>query len=675
MKGKKFKDFLKSKNGVALVAVMFILLILTLFIPAIYTLGENAYKNTVKGSTFQRASYFARTIAEMSVASFTKIYDDIKEANDSGTLLDDQNAELKDYSDFYDIFLKNIPKEQKAQQYGAEYTEMKTDTLYFYYKDGADDDTDGQYIYNTERNTDGKYGTLLGSGSCKIEFDNTPHFYIVFTEQTTIDGFDVDGNPIGEHFGGDIVEIGEDKYNTLSQAVDSAITAGGTSDIKYTVTKTSNQQIVFTSTATVGEITKTRGCTIIIPTYPSKQGWLYFAGTVDYNETDSNGNITRSVIKSGCNQVQLKPDMKTGRAVINYSDAGIDDKDYASQPLQIYSCLGNMVINANDVQDSSGKKVINGKDNSELVLGMNPTLNTSPSDDPYFNIIDGINGADYSSDLQRDNFVALTATNSIQIDVPINLMVNGLRGNRLGDGTAQNSSIYKVMILQAPVICFNRYVDMMASLYVNELKNGNARRMSSVTLMAPKDTPYSYYNEDRKKTVKAGKVYFGEDCYLWVINHSDNGTGYSDKWYEVNETVWMRDKNFTKVKIASAGDVYYFNSEVEMETEKEEAGFLGITRKVGSGNYVLSGVPLTAWALETYYYENYYKLSTSNYAWWQVWKKAKEAVFGYYISQKFLDDDDNRTYKTDDMHYIGNIYGGGDIEMPKVDGFYTVWND
>ena len=61
---------LTKKNGIALVAVLALLLVLTLLLPAIFTMAENATKSAMKGQDTQRASYLARSMAEMSVAAF-----------------------------------------------------------------------------------------------------------------------------------------------------------------------------------------------------------------------------------------------------------------------------------------------------------------------------------------------------------------------------------------------------------------------------------------------------------------------------------------------------------------------------------------------------------------------------------------------------------------------------
>ena len=214
---------------------------------------------------------------------------------------------------------------------------------------------------------------------------------------------------------------------------------------------------------------------------------------------------------------------------------------------------------------------------------------------------------------QMDNFVAFTSTNAIQVDMPVNLLVNPCRANRLGDNISRkNGSLYKVMMFQAPTIQFNRRIDTMMSFYV-PTNNADARRMSSIVLMAPEDTPYSYWNEDRQKVVKAGMVYFQEDCYLWIIPYGEDGSASS----------W--------------------------------AGFLS---------------ELTGYYLETEYIPNMEQIETGD--WWQIWSNTKTAIFANYMNGAFGERE--TTYVKDDFKYFGNMKTDP-IEVPEVDDYYTIWTD
>ena len=61
---------LTKRNGIALIAVLAVLLVLTLLLPIMFTMSENATKSAMQGTDEQRAAYLARTMIEMSVAAF-----------------------------------------------------------------------------------------------------------------------------------------------------------------------------------------------------------------------------------------------------------------------------------------------------------------------------------------------------------------------------------------------------------------------------------------------------------------------------------------------------------------------------------------------------------------------------------------------------------------------------
>lgn len=55
-------NILTKRNGIALVAVLAILLVLTLLLPLMFSMSENAMATAMTGSDEQRASYLARTM-------------------------------------------------------------------------------------------------------------------------------------------------------------------------------------------------------------------------------------------------------------------------------------------------------------------------------------------------------------------------------------------------------------------------------------------------------------------------------------------------------------------------------------------------------------------------------------------------------------------------------------
>ncbi len=674
---------LKARNGVAIIAVLSILLILTLLLPAMFSMGEIQLRESLKGIDKQRASYFARAITEMGVAAFKQSYTEIAEAQDGGyfpTSTDDPNytGGTVRIKHLYD---KVEPEFQKL--YNTPGYSITSDEVYLFYKE-----SENQFFYATAGsteydiyNSDAAY-KLVGTGSCVITYDNTVTYYRVdgITQIPTkiTDTLDEDGN---------VIKTAAQAYQEELNKLNNAITAGTASDdYNYSLSRVENQNVIFTSTATVNNKVQSRSCMVILPTYPSEEQWLYFDGIA--GNVDSKTGLQE--ITEGCNQMNFNPQKATGRSLINYSEAGLDDDDYQAQALQIYSCLGNMVINGRGVKDdiyddkgntrneASRKEVKNGINGAELILGVAPSLNTQPYNDPNWNVLRGINGFASKSGIQKDNFIACSATNAIEVDVPVNLMVNGLRAARRGDWAVlsmfpgeqheENVSIYKVLMFQAPVIYFARNVDMMACFYTAPItRNDEARRMSSVTLMAPTTSPYTYFNVDRNKTVNAGMVYFAEDCYLWVINHGNNGSSYSENWYEFNQTVWKKDTDFVKVKIANAGDVFLFNNEIKIT---ESASFIAsVFGKAGTPTERTAGLSLTGYGIEVLYLNNYKKLSTDASLWWQIWTKTKNALFGYYLDI----DSDNHTYVADDLHLLGNVYSDTKLEFPEIDNFYTVW--
>ena len=69
-------NILTKKNGLALVAVMVLLMILTLLVPAMLTYADTATSIAVKDTDKQKASYLARSGVEMAVAAFKNTYND-----------------------------------------------------------------------------------------------------------------------------------------------------------------------------------------------------------------------------------------------------------------------------------------------------------------------------------------------------------------------------------------------------------------------------------------------------------------------------------------------------------------------------------------------------------------------------------------------------------------------
>ena len=86
---------LSRKNGVALIAVLTVLLVLTLLLPVMFKTTENATYSAATELNRQKAGYLARTGAEMAVATL------------KGTLKEPS------YEDFFEA-LRNENKEENT---------------------------------------------------------------------------------------------------------------------------------------------------------------------------------------------------------------------------------------------------------------------------------------------------------------------------------------------------------------------------------------------------------------------------------------------------------------------------------------------------------------------------------------------------------------------------------
>lgn len=688
---------LKMRNGIALMAVLVIMLLTSLFIPVIFNLSNTSIRIAITGTDRQRSSYFARTICEMSVAAF-KNFD-----SEPYTKIDPNEIDEKTGEKLTEKYT-NLTAEEKAalDPLIARFNDLKnpegstayieTSKVYMFEKpsqgvtyvkiverDGTsvetrisekrykellllensmkenDEDpgftvkkydkgetteivyaTEGSDEYTTYSGENSGY-KLIGEGKCKIEYDDSTHYYV--TNNTTQA----------------VEEVDEEEYN---QKLNSMVNNKGVvvSDA-YSVSKEENRNMTFTATATVNGIHTQRKCVLVLQTYPSDEDW------VELGIDDGSGKHKAT----GGNQLFVDPAKASARIPINYNQAM--GAGYTKQTLLVYSAVGNMLIkpgkisdkntpkkdgNGNIIRDAQGNIVYEetstGVNNSEFVLGIQPGLNTTPNDDPTFEVLDGMNYDDTAEVAEMNNFVAFTSTSAIQVDMPVNLLVNPCRANRLGDNISRiNGSLYKVMMFQAPTIQFNRRLDMMMSFYV-PTNNSDARRMSSIVLMAPESTPYKYYNSDRKQVVRAGMVYFEEDCYLWIIPYGEDGSASSWAGF-LSETVYERDSDFTKIKIANAGDVYYFNSDVMVDGERV-------------------GLSLTGYFLEMVYIPQMNELEKKEG--WKIWSNAKTAIFSSYMNGAFGERE--ATYEKDDFKYFGNMKANA-IEPPEVDDYYVIWSD
>lgn len=704
---------LTAKNGIALVAVLGILLVLTLLLPAMFGLSEAATYSSSLGSDKQRASYLARTMCEMSVAAFETVYDEVNAPADPDATAEDEAA-LKEKRDNLYRFLNDN---------GEKDTETTAKSLYMYHKAGAPDiiaergaagggattnyaydgivDSDSNIVYSLDApathvsrqddidgysvSTTDINGTTqnvfcdkyIGSATCKIEYNDGVDYYKVNTKTK-------ENTPV--------TDTEYDQWLTESKKPN--YWSNYTNETKYqepylhSYTKINNRNVEFTATATVQGKTQMRKCILVLPTIPSEQEWV-------------------CATKLGYNQIFVDTSKATSVVGLDYEASGAEGNGIGDhnihQPMYLFSCLGNMLINKDNLkitQDSSGNPFPEPQDYKtyleglgpvvsldypsldQLSLGVYPEIKTEFDHDWDFNCMSGVNMQGWYSSSQKDNFVGFTATNAIQVDMPVNLLLNPTRGNRLGDGLTKNVSLFKVAYFQAPQIVFNGSVTSMVQLYQPLLTNPLARRMSTILLAAPDSTPYSYERTitkaEQKKllgliptgtpdenvvavtdTVKAGKVFFMDDVYIWVIPYGEDGTGYNGgKWYQVNSTVWYKDKDFRIYKIANAGDVYYFNAEVQMNTKGTALHDAQETQTPFS---------MTAYFMETYYLDQ--PLNTGE----GVWKGIKEDIFKKWLNVTTYNFD-RRTYVKDDLKYIGNLFADPDVNKPALDKYQVIWD-
>lgn len=671
---------LTNRNGIALVAVLTLLLILTLLLPAMFTMTDSATKSAMRGNDELRASYLARTMIEMSVSAFTEAFDSYEEAmktedfgnpdyknmNSFLTLASGKTENTMDASTLYMFSDSAIPypvKPKRAdfdseEEYNSEMMEYEQD-LYNYSTEGT-----AGVIYTTElptgqtkeslepgleytvskKDSDGNSvnvkAKFIGYSDCKVTYVFNEEFYKI--EDT-----------------GEYTPITKSEYENKMQALKEKISKGQTASESDQYFKTEAKTIKFQAHASVNGKGGIRNCVMVLPTKPAENNWIVPA------EIESN-------------QIFPNTSKATGIKTINYSQNRFTDGKALQQPVYIFSCIGNMVISPKNlmakITDSNGN--VSYTDYAEyckanhinysvkdLSLGAHPiTTTVNPSNDPTFSCIKTNNMKSWASSAQLDNFIAFTATNAIQVDMPVNLLINPCRTMRIGDGFDNNQSLYKMMYFQAPTIIFNGSVNNFVSLYqkyptLNLLgvSDYDAYRMSSIVLAAPESTPFSY-DHDEYGPVKAGKVFFAEDAYIWLVPFTENGSSLD------TQTVYYKGSDIILYKIANAGDIYYFNSEVKTTRGTGKTGADGkeITESVSAG------FSLTGYFLDTRYNDG---AKVDNNNWYNVWSNIQQFIFNE-ASNAFRE----RTYVKDDFRWVGNVYANTGEPVPSADDVYVVWD-
>lgn len=688
---------LSRKNGVALVAVLTVLLVLTLLLPVMFRTSESATLTSIGELSRQKAGYLARTGAEMAVA----------------TLKNTLNEES--FADFYDALKSDTKAENEA--YGITnvdgYLQVEMEPISLYQKTDSDGNIESKYFSGTPAEDDIKDYDFVGTTEIKITYNGDPEYYKVedgkYTKSTREDActaVKVNGAAITDSNGQPVTEINEGYiaiYNDNFMVKSTAVVNGQ---------KATRSAAVIETRKMIDEEDNNKSFVAYTEQYWSQAPDFIKIIEGDYPEPvdgyTKDGHPEKNYSYGG-NHVLPNPFMATSKKSIKAFGAGISSDNvvgnYYNKDVYIYSTIGNMHINL-----PSGREYVTVIDHGEskggnvqnyLALGAYPGLNWrifENTKSEYITALQGVNYNSYSDDVQKYNFVSFCATDTLQVSLPIELRVNPKRSSRGGDnpllGEDNNATLFKVMNFQAKDIVFEKRIDLFTSICIREF-NGylkedcevKAFRGGFLNLTAPANTPYSYYNTARKKTVSAGIVYFQAPVYLWFQNYDALGTDTSLKSHNYSlsgetmfrtgiingNTRWsehyagtgiMSADNLTDdlivFKLFEEGDVYYFNAEIEGEVTEEN----GETTKSNVG------VNLANWFLETKYLP---ARETNEDNIWNYFFDFRETLYIDYIVDQVAN---KPTYVADDMYYIGNTKKDPTLIPPETeDELYVVWDN
>lgn len=669
-------NVLTKKNGVALVAVMTLLMILTLLVPAMLTYADTATSIAVKGTDRQKAAYIARSGVEMAVSAFRSTYDDGNEDNET----------------VYEAAYRRLGGNLKAGE--SALSELNAETIYLFIDtvapvptagpDGEIEEVPEDY-YNSVYTTD--YDLYAGSDrynyvgkvDVKITREDATHIFKVESDGTS---YDICCN---EAYAAD--------FNAACGGnVNNPIKSSGTDDYSYVKQKYAQYDFVGVGDVNGSKATKKASALDTMNTGDSSSGWLKPATVQENEEGDFEGTF---------DMIAVNPDSATSKQAVTYYDPVTGTN---TQDVLIYSTYGNIIIDA-DVTYPSRSKLNNDMDWNISESKYNDMVSTMPL---YLGCHPGLNYDDVEKEgnlskyvrctnqpdrnKKGQSMVIFTATNAIQVNLPVNLTISPIRTNPEENPTgSKQQSIYKMMGFQANDIVFKDSILNFMSFTRPETDPTLANtgcRFGSVLLAATSSTPYSYYNISRGKTVRAGKVTFLEDVYLVTIEYGDNSgridwlsseayLNWNEKLYRGKSTLDNErtlyeivsptevkftfpksgrfdfdggflvgnNRGFRFRKMFNKGDVYYFNAEVEEKSSGEKVG-----------------LNLAGWWFESYFYD-YRQEETNN-----LYKKL------VYWVHDFLFYEDDRTYKADDMHFIGNTYE--DISYPPdlSTACYVIWD-
>ncbi len=725
-------NILTKRNGIALIAVLSILLVLTLLLPLMFSMSERAMEAAMTGTDEQRASYLARSMIEFTVGAFQSCYDAAEEDEADGFKIPDDGEAISDELKETDLY--------KLHQFLKVSKSMEVSVIYMYRNPGITfpesakpvrnpGESDADYrsrclaAYNEYMEKGVVYSTTLPSGYSQEQaekgeipegtlanvtyFDRDGNAHTVNCEYVGFAKCSVRFDDSTEYFktwpdangAWQTKKIEDanaaDQYDAYLARAKSAIGANSTittTENNPQIFKVQNRNVVFVSNAVINGKGAQKRCILVLPTKPSENNWIVPANI------ESNQIFPDTSQCSGVTALSMKN-----------NSYFIDEEAVKGQPVYGFSCLGNMVVSTKNIKykavendfvgltpgqtmdyvdyinkynekvdvhnkeiEDHNKQVQANIDaeisppgefrddymthiNNNLAdfsLGLHPETTTiNPERDPFFNCLKTNNMRTWASSATRDNFVAFTATNGIQFDMPVNVIMNPCRTGRIGDGIARNKSLYKILYLQAPTIVFNQVVNSFISLYTKTsllslVFDYNAYRMSTIILAAPENTPFTMEIKTNGKveTVKAGKVFFAEDAYVWLVPFTENGSNYR------TQSVYYKGKDVILYKFANAGDVFLFNAEKEtmINGENKKAGF-----------------SMTSYFMDVVYSKD--STDTNNLKWWQLWSGIQSLLFDAAVSGARP-----KTYEAQDLQWIGNM-NSGTQGSPNVDDFYVIW--
>ncbi len=677
---------LTSRNGVALVAVLTVLLVLTLLLPVMFRTSEDATYSAATELNRQRASYLARSGVEMTVAA-------VKGTRDSENL---------SYKNLY-AALKNKDTSHSAVKIKSStiddepvtlaYTEIEPIWMFL------DENNETKYVCAAEDSekyleyaNNSKY-SLLGKTETTITYNGEPQFYEVDSNNNRIprsqaNAFDEKGE-IKENY----VAI----YNDCFIVESKSLVKGQRATRKAVIVRNLDTSNV-------------DGEAIVAYTTTSSETAPKFLNQIeglDENGKNSEGKYVDYYF--GGNHALANPFKANSKKEVNSVKDYYSQSDPEPKYVYVFSTIGNMIIDADRDIAENNKDVV--------ALGTFPGVNyrdekPASSADKF----DAYNFIAYADDVQKYNFMSFTATNVAQVKLPIDLRITPARAGRAGDmewdfGAVlpwvdgdlvkdRNASLFKMINIQAKDIAFEQRIDLMMSLFEAKgsgLENQEtAYRGGFLLLSAPASTPYSYYHEQLGELVPAGMVYFTEPVYLWLIENGNDGfsdanigddfdagigyfgetmyrfkqvtkqTKFTNDEYKVAERpdllhrYYPSDVDVKVYKLVDAGDVYYFNAS---KTIKES----GKTEEMPSGFNIVN------WFLETKYLKiNEYE----GQGWWQHFIHLREVLYKDYMLSQIQGKETGVSYYEDDFHYIGNMNEQHTLISPNVvDDDYVIWSN